>query len=265
MTEYDYSPEAYERYMAKQHAITRWVDETSHHAPANPFLPSEALGSPGPALVRGFDSDSDHGHSSSHYRHRDDRHRSHRRNSHHGSQDRSQNSRKHSRSSSSPPSPAYASPTSYPYAASPANQYPYPYSYRYGRPQYQQYAYPSASSTPNPPSSSQPYTPRYDRSPFSQPTLVPINGGAGGYVLVPPKGVSYQIVVCFVEFRHPIFLPPNSQYPQQPKSPSQTQPWYKRILSPTPSTSSSKNKLSKSNSSGSGRRKRSNRWSLDIY
>ncbi|KLO13625.1 hypothetical protein SCHPADRAFT_903954 [Schizopora paradoxa] len=44
MTEYDYSPEAYERYIAKQQSIARWVERQAQEAPryANPFLPSEA-------------------------------------------------------------------------------------------------------------------------------------------------------------------------------------------------------------------------------
>lgn len=46
MTEYDYSPEAYERYIAKQQSIARWVERQAQEAPryANPFLPSEAGG-----------------------------------------------------------------------------------------------------------------------------------------------------------------------------------------------------------------------------
>ncbi|KAH8115466.1 hypothetical protein DFH11DRAFT_108652 [Phellopilus nigrolimitatus] len=50
MTEYDYSPDAYEKYMVKQRAIARWVDRQSYEAPryGNPFLPSE-YGDPPPA------------------------------------------------------------------------------------------------------------------------------------------------------------------------------------------------------------------------
>ncbi|KAG9224113.1 hypothetical protein CCMSSC00406_0006781 [Pleurotus cornucopiae] len=40
MTEYDYSPEAYERYMAKQHSIANWVSKTNSYPPANPFVPT---------------------------------------------------------------------------------------------------------------------------------------------------------------------------------------------------------------------------------
>lgn len=38
MTEYDFSPEAYERHLEKQHNIARWVDKTRRYAPANPFI-----------------------------------------------------------------------------------------------------------------------------------------------------------------------------------------------------------------------------------
>lgn len=33
MTEYDYSPEAYDRYVATQRRIANWVDQTEHHRP----------------------------------------------------------------------------------------------------------------------------------------------------------------------------------------------------------------------------------------
>lgn len=39
MTEYDYSPEAYEQHLAKQARIARWVDNTNEYTPANPFRP----------------------------------------------------------------------------------------------------------------------------------------------------------------------------------------------------------------------------------
>ena len=43
MTEYDYSPDAYERHLATQEKIARWVDQTLEHSPCNPFtlLPPE--------------------------------------------------------------------------------------------------------------------------------------------------------------------------------------------------------------------------------
>ncbi|ESK91067.1 hypothetical protein Moror_1162 [Moniliophthora roreri MCA 2997] len=40
MTEYDYSPGAIERYQEKLRSIGRWAEETSHHRPANPYLPT---------------------------------------------------------------------------------------------------------------------------------------------------------------------------------------------------------------------------------
>ncbi|EJD08443.1 uncharacterized protein FOMMEDRAFT_16804 [Fomitiporia mediterranea MF3/22] len=41
MTEYDYSPDAVERYIAKQNSVARWVDsqEYQKHAYRNPFVP----------------------------------------------------------------------------------------------------------------------------------------------------------------------------------------------------------------------------------
>ena len=39
MTEYDFSPQAYERHLATQTRISSWVNETNGHSPANPFLP----------------------------------------------------------------------------------------------------------------------------------------------------------------------------------------------------------------------------------
>ena len=45
MTEYDYSPDAMERHLAKQASIATWVERTKQHEPANPFvkLPDERV------------------------------------------------------------------------------------------------------------------------------------------------------------------------------------------------------------------------------
>lgn len=40
MTEYDYSPDAYEKHLATQSRISRWVDKTRRYAPSNPFVPA---------------------------------------------------------------------------------------------------------------------------------------------------------------------------------------------------------------------------------
>jgi hypothetical protein len=40
MTEYDFSPEAVDAYVKKQHKIGRWVNDTKRHPPANPFTPA---------------------------------------------------------------------------------------------------------------------------------------------------------------------------------------------------------------------------------
>jgi len=39
MTEYDYSPDAFERHLAKLDGIAKWVDKTKQHEPVNPFAP----------------------------------------------------------------------------------------------------------------------------------------------------------------------------------------------------------------------------------
>ncbi|KDR71287.1 hypothetical protein GALMADRAFT_143983 [Galerina marginata CBS 339.88] len=39
MTEYDYSPDAIERHLAKQAQIADWVERTKYHEPVNPFVP----------------------------------------------------------------------------------------------------------------------------------------------------------------------------------------------------------------------------------
>ena len=44
MTEYDYSPEAYERYLATQTRIANWVEKTEQHRPH--FQPAVSSGSP---------------------------------------------------------------------------------------------------------------------------------------------------------------------------------------------------------------------------
>jgi hypothetical protein len=199
MTEYDYSPEAYERHIAKQNAIARWVDHTNHCAPTNPFQPSEAQDSPHPRRLtcRGaHDSESEGDHyqhsSSSHHRHHGDD-RDHHRRPHYDRYDSHQShssSRKNSRSSSSPPT---RSNSYYPHRQSSQDRAGYFYSS-------------PGPHTPNPygSSSSTPLTPPQPRTPYeqpsgNQPTLVPIHGGAGGYYLVPPQGVSYQVMVSVLK------------------------------------------------------------------
>ncbi|OJT07510.1 hypothetical protein TRAPUB_8992 [Trametes pubescens] len=47
MTEYDYSPEAHERFQAKMAGVGNWVVEQKHHAPkySNPFTPEQVSSS----------------------------------------------------------------------------------------------------------------------------------------------------------------------------------------------------------------------------
>ena len=49
MTEYDYSPGAYERHLANQARIEKWVDHTNAHPKENPFVPLPGEHPPSPA------------------------------------------------------------------------------------------------------------------------------------------------------------------------------------------------------------------------
>ncbi|TFK81010.1 hypothetical protein K466DRAFT_558425 [Polyporus arcularius HHB13444] len=51
MTEYDYSPDAIERYQAKMKGVGKWATEQRYHAPTytNPFLPEDQASSSHPA------------------------------------------------------------------------------------------------------------------------------------------------------------------------------------------------------------------------
>ncbi|OCB85828.1 hypothetical protein A7U60_g7180 [Sanghuangporus baumii] len=51
MTEYDYSPDAIERYMEKQNSVARWIDRQAQEARnyGNPLVPEEYSSSPSPS------------------------------------------------------------------------------------------------------------------------------------------------------------------------------------------------------------------------
>lgn len=51
MTEYDYSPEAYERHMAKLRSVEKWATRVAQEVPSNPFVPSD--NGAGPAAPAG--------------------------------------------------------------------------------------------------------------------------------------------------------------------------------------------------------------------
>ena len=101
MTEYDYSPEAYERYLATQNRIARWVDGTLSVNPRNPFTPATPAGQPLviPRELEEYDDDERRSsrHRSPPRHHREHReHREHRR----GDRDREQEDREYRHPSS---------------------------------------------------------------------------------------------------------------------------------------------------------------------
>ncbi|KAF8968402.1 hypothetical protein BDZ97DRAFT_435078 [Flammula alnicola] len=57
MTEYDYSPEAFEAHMRKQQQIARWVDNTNHYPLRNPFTPATPAVNAAAALQRDLEED----------------------------------------------------------------------------------------------------------------------------------------------------------------------------------------------------------------
>ncbi|KAI0765862.1 hypothetical protein BD413DRAFT_456479, partial [Trametes elegans] len=62
MTEYDYSPEAHERFQAKMAGVGSWVTEQRHHAPkySNPFVPEQASASSSTVRPRTSSRQDDH-------------------------------------------------------------------------------------------------------------------------------------------------------------------------------------------------------------
>ena len=207
MTEYDYSPDAIERHLAKQAAIANWVDRTKQHEPANPFvkLPDECarqhpqpkqpqqaysqaafhttpqgLNSPAYSSARASTSS------------KKNKSGSHRTSSRHSSSSHGLHSSSTSTTlpNSRPPPPQTTS-----YFISPPTS---PNGPSYLMPQtgqlpslmpsasvVQQHPYPlpagfstlAIQPTPN------------------QPVVVPINGGIGGYVVVPAQGVTIVVSV----------------------------------------------------------------------
>lgn len=266
MTEYDFSPEAYERHLATQQRIGRWVDETEKYPKENPFIPqppdpyppSDYVAFAPPALPPppGPQPTYDYGYgysqpqtapysapptrpSSTHRRHH--------------SHSRSKGFRVYASADSSPhsnsmplpllhrnyrpdlvqsfPQPATASavypmpngygvasppqpqPNSYPpqsavsyptqysaYQTTQTNPYPqsaisYPTQYSaHQTAQTNPYPQSTYSSGPQTPSSA--YTTLPGGGTYVQPSkqavIVPINGGTGGYVIVPPAGTYFR-------------------------------------------------------------------------
>lgn len=190
MTEYDYSPEAYERYVSRQQAIARWVDDTSLYTPANPFVPLPGASPPtayrpqdrGPDVnferssssrPLGYSYGKDDGHRSRPGRH--DRHRS--------------------RKQSAP------TPATYNYSSQPAYGYGVQQQVPYGQGQYH---YRSTSAQYNSPYDSSSRTPTASPPPRSasksqpnQPIVIAIKGGNTGHFPGRQKGASYQVVSHF--------------------------------------------------------------------
>ncbi|KAK0492606.1 hypothetical protein EDD18DRAFT_1181871 [Armillaria luteobubalina] len=227
MTEYDYSPEAQERWQANMRRISRWVDDAEAHASEfkSPFVPRSDVGDddvpPRPVLTRGMSTSKrvptplyapvpgpmpPHSHGPapppprppqvplhgpapppSHSRHSPTRHSSTRRSSSHPP---------HSKHRSGS---YYVSPTPTPP--------PVPYYPGYNNPYYQ--PRPSPYAPPPPPQ------PQYYRS-----GNVAYAPPPGGYVVIPNKGRSSKVVSSV----QPVVFSTSSSTDSEPQPPPHRQP-----------------------------------------
>ncbi|TFK37382.1 hypothetical protein BDQ12DRAFT_685259 [Crucibulum laeve] len=245
MSEYSYSPEAYERFAAMQTRVSHWVDDTSKHPSVDPFTPPTVAGStysppPKSRLVRSshhhrrHDSSDTSGTATPHraatyhsHSRRPTHVRSHssdsvypydRRRSHQPSRHSTQRSGDYSRryrSSSIEPVSTRAmgyqpiiSPSSPTYVTS-----PHPVVIPASRESSRGMGYNPGYSTiaPNPSS------PTYVNPSLTEPLVVPISGGECGYVVVPPRGRTMEIM--FPE-------------QEQQKRPARNRSLFQRILNP---------------------------------
>jgi len=190
MTEYDYSPEAYERYLSTQQRISRWVDHTQQQPPANPFVPSVTS-----------ESRSSGGHYSSHSGSSSRRH-DHRSSSHSNSHASSRDYTADARSSSHSHRPTVTRTNTSPHSHSTHVSSSHTSSHRSRHSSSQRR---SSSLSPSSSLSSSrtlpystvhpdPMSPTVIEPSYSQPIVVPINGGQGGYVIVPPRGRKLDII-----------------------------------------------------------------------
>ncbi|KAH9888013.1 hypothetical protein C8Q73DRAFT_711766 [Cubamyces lactineus] len=204
MTEYDYSPDAYERFQAKMAGVGDWVSEQRHHAPkySNPFLTEESSSSssssrphtsraddasrhkhhqdrPQPSRSRTLPNPatgpSAHGHTSRAYAYAQqapgDPHKSHHR-----------SARSPQRSGSLPPDPRYAS-ASATYAAAPM-------------PAVHHQAASRASPVTYAPPAPAGYRTRQVEYKYvpGQPVVLPPPRPGETYVIIPPKGGRVDVV-----------------------------------------------------------------------
>lgn len=197
MTEYDYSPDAYERYLATQQRIARWVDNTSRYRPSNPFVHSPTVDSQAehdsplpdsPSTSRVSRS------SGSQYpktRSRSSSDATHYKlevpHSHKAPTSVQRNSAEYSPSPTSrhTSSSSRSRPTHHPRHASQSS------SSRYTSRSNRTHATTTSYKTVTPNQDGPTYVKRSD----TQPILVPIDSGRGGYVIVPPRGTRMEVLV----------------------------------------------------------------------
>lgn len=268
MTEYDYSPEAYEKYLATQHRIASWVDRTLQEEPRNPFTPA----TPASPNVRQLDDDYNsykpsHRSSSRHASRQHNRDRDRDRDM---KDDRRPTTRHRSSSYSAPvsrppptrfqtvPAPRYDD--KYHHSSSSSTFYPSKYTNQHSR----QSSHSSSTTrlpsptTTYPPHNTQNYSPQHisRREPIRSQTaphgyhypsksavVIPLQTGANGYTMMPAREKSFDMTVRSAP-QHPLY-PADAHYgypdslfmqtaPQIPysayPSPTKQQPLLKRLF-----------------------------------
>jgi len=222
MTEYDYSPEAYERYMGTQRRIAHWVDDTHQQPLSNPFVPSTrgsvaghgSVHNGGESVARSGrttrrSASISHPHSQAHSRHgfvapssrRPDMERTY-------SAPHTRSTRRSHPPSIQAPSSRQSRSSSYDYSSGTSESHTVPY------------------TTIHP----DPYNPTYIPQSTAQPIVVPLDGGRSGYMIVPPRGRHLEVVT-------PRYVSPE---PQPPK------PFFRRLLGGFSSGGSQKSGRSRS-------------------
>lgn len=195
MTEYDYSPDAYKRYLATQQRIARWVENTNQHPQSNPFVLSPSINPrpiadspPTTSESRVTSTSSSSGYSKTRAR---------------SSSDATYCRPEGSRSSKVPPTSGQRSSTEQ--SRSSSHHTPSSHS----RPTYHSRRSSQSGTSRYTSSSSRTHTttasyqtinpskdgPTYVKRSNTQPILIPIDGGRGGYVIVPPKGTRMEVLV----------------------------------------------------------------------
>jgi len=194
MTEYDYSPDAYERYLATQQRIARWVENTNQYPKSNPFVlsptidPKPIADSPPTTSSRVASQSAGSGYSKTRTRSSSDATYCKPEGSHPSKAPLTAGQRSSTEHSQSPSQHASSSRSRPPYHSRHSSQST---TSRYTSGSNRTQTTTSSYKTINPSKD----RPTYIKRSNTTPILVPLDGGRGGYVIVPPKGTRMEVLV----------------------------------------------------------------------